>query len=136
MSALNRAIAGVLERAFPLAWISGEVSNFTRAASGHWYFSIKDASAQIRCVMFRGRAQYADFLPREGDRIDPLRRDVADDECLENSQRQADGKDAFDVAIPADHHAHEALQAQQLPHKRIGAGLQESERYARAACHR
>jgi exodeoxyribonuclease VII large subunit len=70
VSALNRAIAGVLERAFPLAWISGEVSNFTRAASGHWYFSIKDASAQIRCVMFRGRAQYADFLPREGDRIE------------------------------------------------------------------
>lgn len=70
VSALNRAIATVLERAFPLAWISGEVSNFTRAASGHWYFSIKDATAQIRCVMFRGRAQYADFLPREGDRIE------------------------------------------------------------------
>lgn len=70
VSALNRAIANVLERAFPLAWISGEVSNFTRAASGHWYFSIKDASAQIRCVMFRGRAQYADFTPREGDRIE------------------------------------------------------------------
>src|SRR6202012_3420131 len=70
VSGLNRAIATVLERAFPLAWISGEVSNFTRAASGHWYFSIKDATAQIRCVMFRGRAQYADFLPREGDRIE------------------------------------------------------------------
>ncbi|RKP48660.1 exodeoxyribonuclease VII large subunit [Pararobbsia silviterrae] len=70
VSALNRAIANVLERAFPLAWIAGEVSNFTRAASGHWYFSIKDASAQIRCVMFRGRAQYADFTPREGDRIE------------------------------------------------------------------
>jgi exodeoxyribonuclease VII large subunit len=59
VSALNRAIASMLERSFPLAWISGEVSNFTRAASGHWYFSIKDAQAQIRCVMFRGRAQYA-----------------------------------------------------------------------------
>ncbi|WP_413192714.1 exodeoxyribonuclease VII large subunit [Pararobbsia alpina] len=70
VSALNRAIANVLERAFPLAWISGEVSNFTRAASGHWYFSIKDAGAQIRCVMFRGRAQYADFIPREGDKIE------------------------------------------------------------------
>ncbi len=70
VSALNRAIATVLERAFPLAWISGEVSNFTRAASGHWYFSIKDAGAQIRCVMFRGRAQYADFTPREGDKIE------------------------------------------------------------------
>ena len=70
VSALNRAIASMLERTFPLAWISGEVSNFTRAASGHWYFSIKDAQAQIRCVMFRGRAQYAEFTPREGDRIE------------------------------------------------------------------
>ena len=70
VSALNRAIGAMLERSFPLAWIAGEVSNFTRAASGHWYFSIKDAQAQIRCVMFRGRAQYAEFTPREGDRIE------------------------------------------------------------------
>src|ERR1700731_423026 len=70
VSALNRAIAATLERNFPLSWISGEVSNFTRAASGHWYFSIKDAAAQIRCVMFRGRAQHAEFTPREGDRIE------------------------------------------------------------------
>jgi len=70
VSALNRAIGATLERNFPLSWVSGEVSNFTRAASGHWYFSIKDAGAQIRCVMFRGRAQYAEFTPREGDRIE------------------------------------------------------------------
>ncbi|MGV7247102.1 exodeoxyribonuclease VII large subunit, partial [Caballeronia sp. M23-90] len=56
VSALNRAIGSVLERSFPLVWVSGEVSNFTKAASGHWYFSIKDAQAQMRCVMFRGRA--------------------------------------------------------------------------------
>jgi len=59
----------MLERSFPLVWVSGEVSNFTKAASGHWYFSIKDAQAQMRCVMFRGRAQYAEFTPREGDRM-------------------------------------------------------------------
>lgn len=70
VSALNRAIGSVLERSFPLVWVSGEVSNFTRAASGHWYFSIKDAQAQMRCVMFRGRAQYAEFTPREGDKIE------------------------------------------------------------------
>jgi exodeoxyribonuclease VII large subunit len=67
---LNRAIGTMLERSFPLVWVSGEVSNFTRAASGHWYFSIKDAQAQMRCVMFRGRAQYAEFTPREGDKIE------------------------------------------------------------------
>jgi len=70
VSALNRAIGMMLERSFPLVWVAGEVSNFTRAASGHWYFSIKDAQAQMRCVMFRGRAQYAEFTPREGDRIE------------------------------------------------------------------
>nr|WKF57103.1 Exodeoxyribonuclease 7 large subunit [Paraburkholderia busanensis] len=70
VSALNRSIGSMLERSFPLVWVAGEVSNFTRAASGHWYFSIKDAQAQMRCVMFRGRAQYAEFTPREGDRIE------------------------------------------------------------------
>ncbi|CAH2895564.1 MAG: Exodeoxyribonuclease VII large subunit (EC [uncultured Paraburkholderia sp.] len=70
VSALNRAIGSMLERSFPLVWVAGEVSNFTRAASGHWYFSIKDAQAQMRCVMFRGRTQYAEFTPKEGDRIE------------------------------------------------------------------
>ena len=70
VSALNQAVARMLERTFPLAWISGEVSNFTRAASGHWYFTLKDDAAQVRAVMFRGRAQYADFTPREGDRVE------------------------------------------------------------------
>ena len=70
VSALNQAVARLLERSFPLAWVSGEVSNFTRAASGHWYFTLKDDGAQVRAVMFRGRAQYADFLPKEGDRVE------------------------------------------------------------------
>jgi exodeoxyribonuclease VII large subunit len=55
---------------FSLTWISGEVSNFTRAASGHWYFTLKDDGAQVRAVMFRGRAQYASFVPREGDKVE------------------------------------------------------------------
>ena len=46
VSALNQAVARMLERNFPLAWISGEISNFTRAASGHWYFTLKDAGSQ------------------------------------------------------------------------------------------
>jgi exodeoxyribonuclease VII large subunit len=70
VSALNQAVAQLLERNFPLSWISGEVSNFTRAASGHWYFSLKDSAAQVKAVMFRGRAQYADFIPREGDKVE------------------------------------------------------------------
>ncbi|OYY04171.1 MAG: exodeoxyribonuclease VII large subunit, partial [Mehylophilales bacterium 35-46-6] len=46
------------------------ISNFTRAASGHWYFSLKDSGAQVRCVMFKGRNSYVDFMPREGDKIE------------------------------------------------------------------
>lgn len=70
VSALNQAVSRLLERSFPLTWISGEVSNFTRAASGHWYFTLKDDGAQVRAVMFRGRAQYAGFVPREGDKVE------------------------------------------------------------------
>lgn len=70
VSQLNQSVARLLERNFPLAWIAGEISNFTRAASGHWYFTLKDANAQVRGVMFRGRAQYVDFAPREGDKVE------------------------------------------------------------------
>ncbi|UCE32532.1 MAG: exodeoxyribonuclease VII large subunit [Burkholderiales bacterium] len=70
VSELNRRVNGLLERSFPLLWVGGELSNFTRAASGHWYFTLKDASAQVRAVMFRGHARLVDFAPREGDRIE------------------------------------------------------------------
>ena len=70
VSALNRLAREVLEMNFPLFWVSGEVSNFTRAASGHWYFSLKDSTAQVKCVMFKGRNSYVDFMPREGDKIE------------------------------------------------------------------
>lgn len=70
VSQLNQAVARMLERNFGLTWIAGEISNFTRAASGHWYFTLKDANAQVRAVMFRGRSQYVDFNPREGDKIE------------------------------------------------------------------
>jgi exodeoxyribonuclease VII large subunit len=67
---LNRLARNILEQSFPLFWVAGEVSNFTRAASGHWYFSLKDSGAQVRCVMFKGRNSYVDFMPREGDKIE------------------------------------------------------------------
>ncbi|GAB3410743.1 exodeoxyribonuclease VII large subunit [Massilia agilis] len=70
VTALNQQVARLLERSFPLVWIGGEISNFTRAASGHWYFTLKDDAAQVRAVMFRGRAQFAGFIPREGDKVE------------------------------------------------------------------
>lgn len=70
VSELNRLANQVLTQSFPLFWISGEVSNLTRAASGHWYFSLKDAGAQVRCVMFKGRNSYLDWSPKEGDKVE------------------------------------------------------------------
>jgi len=67
---LNQTVARLLERSIPLCWICGEVSNFTRASSGHWYFTLKDAQAQVRAVMFKSRAMGADFLPREGEKVE------------------------------------------------------------------
>ena len=70
VSELNRMARRVLESQLPLLWVEGEVSNFTRATSGHWYFSLKDATAQVRCVMFRGRNQFSDFTPANGDHVE------------------------------------------------------------------
>ena len=70
VSELNRLANQVLTQSFPLFWVSGEVSNLTRAASGHWYFSLKDSSAQVRCVMFKGRNSNLDWVPKEGDKVE------------------------------------------------------------------
>ena len=53
---LNQAVGQLLERSIPAIWVRGEISNFTQAASGHWYFTIKDSRAAVRAVMFRSRA--------------------------------------------------------------------------------
>jgi exodeoxyribonuclease VII large subunit len=70
VSALNRRVRNLLEANLELMWISGELSNVVRAASGHWYFSLKDEQAQVRCVMFRGRAQTVAFTPENGMQVE------------------------------------------------------------------
>jgi len=70
VSALLKSVRETLERRFPLAWIAGEISNFRPASSGHWYFTLKDESAQVDCVMFRGRAAALDWQPAEGMRVE------------------------------------------------------------------
>lgn len=63
---LNRAARLLLESGLTSLWVEGELSNFARPSSGHWYFSLKDAQAQVRCAMFRQRNQLVGFVPREG----------------------------------------------------------------------
>ncbi|MCK9381556.1 MAG: exodeoxyribonuclease VII large subunit [Sulfuritalea sp.] len=70
ISELNRLARQSLEREFPLLWVAGEISNLTRAASGHVYFSLKDETAQARCVMFRSRAQSIPWRLENGQQVE------------------------------------------------------------------
>ena len=72
VSLLNRLAREQLEAAFPLCWVAGEVSNLSHASSGHVYFSLKDRAAQVRCVMFRSRAQLLGWRLENGQNIDCL----------------------------------------------------------------
>ncbi len=67
---LNRLARGILEREFPLLWVAGEVSNLTRAPSGHYYFTLKDTQAQVRCAMFRARAQTLPWRLENGQQVE------------------------------------------------------------------
>ncbi len=69
---LNLAAKQLIEGGLPLLWVRGEISNFVSAASGHWYFSLKDEAAQVRCVMFRHKSQYLDFKPANGIQVEVL----------------------------------------------------------------
>ena len=69
---LNLAAKQLIEGGLPLLWVRGEISNFVNAASGHWYFSLKDETAQVRCVMFRHKSQYLDFKPANGMQVEVL----------------------------------------------------------------
>lgn len=63
---LTGRIKAILEQNFPFIWITGEISNFRRPASGHFYFTLKDATAQIQTVMFKGQNQHLKFAPEDG----------------------------------------------------------------------
>ena len=67
---LNRRAREFIEAGFALLWVAGEISNFTRAASGHCYFSLKDATAQVRCVFFRHKAALIDWKPENGMQVE------------------------------------------------------------------
>lgn len=69
VSQLNRQARTLLESHFDFVWVEGEVSNFAAPSSGHWYFSLKDGSAQVRCAMFRNRNQRIKVTPKNGDAI-------------------------------------------------------------------
>ena len=66
---LNTLARDLLESAFPLVWVEGELGSVSRPASGHLYFTLKDARAQVRAAMFKPKSQWLKFIPREGMRV-------------------------------------------------------------------
>src|SRR6202167_6335206 len=66
---LNREVRVLLERGLGVLWVQGELSNFSQPASGHWYFSLKDRDAQLRCAMFRMKNALVGFTPRAGTQL-------------------------------------------------------------------
>ena len=69
VSELNHAARTLLESRFGIVTVIGEISGFTAARSGHWYFRLKDMDGQVSCAMFRNRNLYCDFSPKEGDLV-------------------------------------------------------------------
>jgi exodeoxyribonuclease VII large subunit len=66
ISEITSQLRELVEGCFPSVWVAGEISNFTRASSGHWYFTLKDSKAQLRAVMWRGFNLRTRFTPKDG----------------------------------------------------------------------
>ena len=66
---LNKEVRTLLERGLGVVWVEGELSNLSQPASGHWYFSLKDREAQVRCAMFRMRNAAIGFTPKAGQQV-------------------------------------------------------------------
>lgn len=66
VSRFNTTVRLLLEKNFTSVWVEGEISNFSAPHSGHWYFSLKDATAQVRCAMFRANQRRLGFTPKDG----------------------------------------------------------------------
>lgn len=69
VSELNRQVRHLLEVSFLQVWVEGEISGLSRPSSGHWYFTLKDSKAQVKCAMFKGANLTVRFQPKEGDQI-------------------------------------------------------------------
>jgi exodeoxyribonuclease VII large subunit len=69
VSELNRSVRHLLETQLPMLWVEGEISNFARPASGHWYLTLKDGQAQVRCAMFRNSNMRVNFKPANGTQV-------------------------------------------------------------------
>lgn len=70
VSEFNRSVRLAIEKSLPSCWVTGEISNFIQANSGHWYFTLKDPQCSVRCAFFRSRNQFMDWNPTEGNKVE------------------------------------------------------------------
>ena len=69
VSQLNRSVRHLIETQLPTLWVEGEISNLAKPSSGHWYLTLKDKQAQVRCAMFRGSNNRVRFTPANGQQV-------------------------------------------------------------------
>jgi len=70
VSEINNIVKELLQSQLPSIWVKGEISNFVAATSGHWYFTLKDINAQVKCTMFKGKNSKVEWQPKNGDSIE------------------------------------------------------------------
>jgi len=99
---LNSSVRQLLEKQLGRIWLSAEISNFSRPSSGHWYFTLKDDAAQVRCAMFRGNNQRVSFQPQNGMQI-----------LVRASVTLYDPRGDYQLVVEAMHPAGEGLLQQQ-----------------------
>lgn len=69
VSRLNAEVRLLLENEMGIVWLVGEISNFSAPVSGHWYLTLKDSRAQVKCAMFRGNNRRVTFKPQNGNQV-------------------------------------------------------------------
>ncbi len=69
VSRLNSEVRLLLENEMGIVWLVGEISNFSAPVSGHWYLTLKDSQAQVKCAMFKGNNRLVNFKPQNGQQV-------------------------------------------------------------------
>ena len=115
VSELNLQARVTIEKQFNVVWVEGELSNFARPRSGHWYFTLKDNSAQVRCAMFANRNRLAQIQPVDGQQV-----------LIKGRVSLYEGRGDFQIIVDQIEHAGEGLLRQafdQLKRKLSSEGL-------------
>ena len=126
VSELNSAIQALFEDQFRAIWVEGEISNCRPAASGHYYFSLKDAQSQLKCALFKGAARFVKFRPQDGMHV-----------LARGNVEVYEARGEYQLIVEAlEPQGVGALQIafEQLKKKLAAEGLFAAERQATAAC--